>query len=46
VSLEEEVVQMIQQVVEKLGSLDVVSPSDSASGYMLKRAIRWSRTRE
>ena len=46
VSLEEEVVQVIQQVVEKLGSLDVVSSSDSASGYTLKRAIRWSRTRE
>jgi NAD(P)-dependent dehydrogenase (short-subunit alcohol dehydrogenase family) len=46
VSLGEEVVQVIQQVVEKLGSLDVVSPSDSASGCTLKRAIRWSRTRE
>jgi NAD(P)-dependent dehydrogenase (short-subunit alcohol dehydrogenase family) len=29
VSLETEVEKMIQQVVEKLGSLDVVSPSDS-----------------
>ena len=28
VSLETEVEKMIQQVVEKLGSLDVVSPSD------------------
>ena len=44
VCLEAEVEKMIQQVVEKLGSLDTVSPSDSASGSMLKRAIRWSRT--
>ena len=44
VSLEAEVEKIIQQVVEKLGSLDIVSPSDSASGSMLKCAIRWSRT--
>ena len=44
VCLEADVEKMIQQVVEKLGSLDIVSPSDSASGSMLKRAIRWSRT--
>ena len=44
VCLEAEVEKIIQQVVENLGCLDVVSPSDSASGSMLKRAIRWSRT--
>ena len=48
VSLEVEVEKIIQQVVEKLGSLDVVSPSGSQwlSHDMLMHAIRWSRTRE
>jgi NAD(P)-dependent dehydrogenase (short-subunit alcohol dehydrogenase family) len=49
VSLEEDVEKIIQQVVQKLGSLDVVSFSDGYhSGNMLyltfKRTIRWSRT--
>ena len=36
VSLEEDVEKIIQQVVQKLGSLDVVSPSDGYhSGNML-----------
>ena len=44
VCLEADVEKVIQQVVEKLGSLDVVGPPDSVSGSMLKCAIRWSRT--
>lgn len=38
VSLEPEVVKMIQEAVQKLGSLDVVSPSDDSSGDTLKCA--------
>jgi meso-butanediol dehydrogenase/(S,S)-butanediol dehydrogenase/diacetyl reductase len=37
VSHEVEVERTIRQVVEKLGSLDVVSPSELAGGNMLKR---------
>ena len=45
VSLETEVEKMIQQVVEKLGSLDVVS---SFYGYLqhAKVRYRWLRTQE
>jgi len=48
VSLEEDVEKIIQQVVQKLGSLDVVSPFDRQRQHALtfKRTIRWSRTRE
>jgi meso-butanediol dehydrogenase / (S,S)-butanediol dehydrogenase / diacetyl reductase len=47
VSLEEDVEKIILQVVQKLGSLDVVSPSDGwQQHFNFKHTIRWSRTRE
>ena len=46
VSLEPEVVRIIQDVVENLGSLDVVSPFRCLAPKRAEAYHRWSQTRE